>query len=186
MVQIADSSKSQPLAESQEQAVFCARTNCMEMGCWKQFKFWKRRRNVTTTQHVATGTDDLTSDTVSQVAFIVTREAQTDKDKDGGGTDVSSRLAELEKVLQEKNHQIEKYEMENRSLLRKIGEMRRQIERLEDHRPDKMTDLRMVVYRKRPERTGEGITDRLPTRAVRSNAPTDNTRQPRRRQSFPP
>jgi hypothetical protein len=133
MEQNADSSKSLPLAEPQEQAVLCVRTHWMEMGCWKALKFWKRRRNGSTTQDVATSTENLRRDIGTQVASIVTREAQsmdiptntstqvittvtretqTDNDKDGGGTDVSNRLAELEKVLQEKNHQIEKLKEE--------------------------------------------------------------------------
>jgi hypothetical protein len=105
----------------------------MEMGCWKGLKFWKKRRNVSTTQDVATSTENPRRDIGTQVASIVTREAQsmdiptktstqiittvtretqTDNEKVGGGTDVSSRLAELEKVLREKNHQIKKLEKE--------------------------------------------------------------------------
>jgi hypothetical protein len=66
----------------------------------------------------------------------------------------------------------------------------------EDHRPDRRMDLRMFLDRRRAERmedlrmsldqrrakrTEEGITDQLPTHAGRSNAPTDNMRQPRQR-----
>jgi len=156
------------------------------MGFWKKLCCWKRRRNdATTTRDIATTTDNLTSESgtqVSSVEIILKTDAGTQVEPnltcgastqtlsvkepvnrtDGhsaekGNEDMQSKIAALEKIIQDKDRQIRKLndtildmkvqqrneiqyiqtkeQMEKGSLLRKIRSMRQEIINLKERRP---------------------------------------------------
>jgi septal ring factor EnvC (AmiA/AmiB activator) len=119
------------------------------MGFFKNIRFWKRRRYVIT-KEVATSTDHVTTETTG---------TQFDSSMDGETTNNTSELADMEKLLQQKDDRIQKLQatigymeeehrkevqfiisssgLQNRSRLRRIAILEEEIRSLKQHGPQR-------------------------------------------------